>query len=184
MSPSLGQKASSPTPSQSVYDAPPPSYSETLNPPTSITARVSTLIDSYILPHFSDYPTTVIVLVPSNVATLFYSPRGSSTKATSSFAFPGETFIGSLTGDNPTVVRLSGVEHRLGAFQNPAFVRELGNQLRARLVEQGYQIVLGPPQANARDPNLIAGSKNTDWRTVPQGPLKAGEARVGVELTE
>ncbi|KAL8800990.1 MAG: hypothetical protein Q9182_004782 [Xanthomendoza sp. 2 TL-2023] len=180
-------KSSSSNLNPSVYEAPPPSYSESVNispTPNPTSARVSTLIDSYILPHLSEFSKTVIVLVPSNVATLFYAPKGPSTNVTPAFAFPGETFIGSLTGDDPTVIRLSGADNRLGAFQSPTLLRELGDQLRARLREEGHQMVLGLPQANARDTGLIAGSRNTDWRTVHQDALKAGEARVLVELTE
>ncbi|KAL8818138.1 MAG: hypothetical protein Q9223_003159 [Gallowayella weberi] len=175
MSISPGPKSSSPQLNRSAYGAPPPSYSESVNSsptPNPFSARVSTLIESYILPHLSEFSKTVIVLVPSNVATLFYSPKGSSTKAAPSFAFPGETFIGSLTEDNPTVIRLSGADNRLGTFQSPTFLWELGDQLRARFREEGHQMVLGPPQANARNTGLIAGSKNTDWRTVHQDAME------------
>ncbi|KAL8736861.1 MAG: hypothetical protein Q9181_002252 [Wetmoreana brouardii] len=175
------------TPIRRPLDAPPPPYSESVNTapsPNPLISRASTLIDSHVLPHLSDSPTTVLVLVPSNVTPLICSSGSLSAKDAASSAFPGEKVVDFNSEENPTVIRLVGAENRLEFWQRAAALRELENQLRGRLSAQGYSLVAYPPKAKSQALNRIAGSKDADWKCVEQEALKDGEARLCVEMSE
>ncbi|KAL8698656.1 MAG: hypothetical protein Q9201_006454 [Fulgogasparrea decipioides] len=177
------------TPMRPLSDVPvpPPPYSEILEaspPPNPIISRVSTLIDSHILPHLNDSLTTALVLVPSNVTPLICASESSSTKDTLSFAFPGEKIVGFDSEDTPTVIRLVGADNRLDFWQRAAVIRALENELRGRFSAQGYKLVNNPPKAKSQAVNRIAGSKDADWKYVEQESLSSGEIRINVEISE
>ncbi|KAL8929000.1 MAG: hypothetical protein Q9208_001443 [Pyrenodesmia sp. 3 TL-2023] len=177
-----------PAPNQSPPDAPPPSYSESLDAPQSadpIISRVCTLIDSYISPYLYGDPSTTLVIVPSNVAALIpTSTESSPSKKAPSTGFTNETLVGFPSEDSSIIIRLSGSEHRLEFWQRASVLRELNEQLRRKLSFEGHRVVSSPPKTKAGIPARIAGSKDVDWRSVERAALMDGEARASVKVTD
>ncbi|KAI4184760.1 MAG: hypothetical protein LQ348_004505 [Seirophora lacunosa] len=178
-------KSPFPTPTPSSPDAPPPSYSESVNAP--LTSHVSTVVDLDISPHLAgDHATTTIILVPSNISTLIASPASGSPKDPSAGSFTGEILVGFPANDSPAIVRISGHDNRLEFWQRAAALGELKRQLSGRLAAQGYRISRDPhhqtkpSQTSARMP----GSTHVDWKSVERSPLREGEATVSTEMKE
>ncbi|KAL9021690.1 MAG: hypothetical protein Q9185_001054 [Variospora sp. 1 TL-2023] len=171
-------KSPLPTLTQSSTDAPPPSYSESLNAENHFTSRVSTVVDLHIFPHLAvDHATTTIILVPSNISTLIASPASPLEKS--------ETLVGFPSSHNPTVIRLLGPDNRLEFWQRAAVLRELSCQLCERLRAQGFNIASNPRETRlGQTPARISGSRDVDWKTVEPRALTDGEARVSVEKEE
>ncbi|KAI4239986.1 MAG: hypothetical protein L6R40_005418 [Gallowayella cf. fulva] len=180
-------KSSHLVPTSSASEPPPPSYSQSINtsPLANLfTPRVTALIDAHIAPHLDGTSTSTLVLVPSNVTSLFHSLPSCSTEKDTSSAFPRELLIGFPSDENPTITRLPGPDNRLEFWQRAAALRELGRQLRARLRAEGHEIVLDPFQRDVGVPDQIASSEDAGWRSVEQRTLRAGEARVEVALKD
>ncbi|KAI4196052.1 MAG: hypothetical protein LQ346_003307 [Caloplaca aetnensis] len=169
-------------------DAPPPSYSESVNAPPwadPVISRVDTLIDSHISPYLYENPSINLVIVPSNVANLIpAATEPSSHKKALSNGFPNETLVGFPSEIISIIVRLSGSEHRLEFWQRTSVLRELNLQLRRKLSFEGHRVVSSPLKAKANNPARIAGSKEVDWRSIERTPLSDGEARASTEVTE
>ncbi|KAI4140497.1 MAG: hypothetical protein LQ341_003819 [Variospora aurantia] len=179
-------KSPLPTLTQSSTDAPPPSYSESLNAENPFTSHVSTVVDLHISPHLAvNHATNTIILIPSNISTLIASPASPLEKNLSSCAFPGETLVGFPSSHNPTVIRLLGPDNRLEFWQRAAVLRELSCQLCERLRAQGFNIASNLRETRlSQTPARISGSRDVDWKTVEPRALTDGEARVNVEKKE
>ncbi|KAL8900386.1 MAG: hypothetical protein Q9207_005725 [Kuettlingeria erythrocarpa] len=176
------------TPKGFSADAPPPSYSESVNALPSadpIISRVRTLIDTHISPYRYNNPSINFVIVPSNVTTLIPAPtEPSSCKEVLSNGFPNETLLGFPPEDISIIIRLFGSEHRLEFWQRTSVLRELNEQLRRKLSFEGHRVVSGSLKAKANIPARIAGSKEVNWSSVERTPLSDGEARLSAEVTE
>ncbi|KAL8994984.1 MAG: hypothetical protein Q9169_005183, partial [Polycauliona sp. 2 TL-2023] len=162
--------------SASPFDAPPPSYSESLTTPqpaNPTASRVSNLISTHILPHLNDAPVTTLILVPFDVTPLFASPSTEKSKTTTSAAFPGERLVGFHSDDHPLLIRLSDSEGGLRFWRSAATLRELTAQLSREVSDLGYRIVsIGKP------------SSETGWQSSNQAALARGEARLHAEVKE
>ena len=171
----------------STSDAPPPSYSESLSaprPPDPLVPRVSTLIESHILPHLHNDPSTTLVLIPSNVLTLIPPCESSSSKSAPPPSFPAEVLVGFPSTETPTIIRLSEAENALEFWRRTAVIGELEDQLRTRLGAEGYSIVDGSPKAKVLTSSRVPGSRDVDWKGVERKQLGEGEARVSAEVNE
>ncbi|KAL9009645.1 MAG: hypothetical protein Q9173_005346 [Seirophora scorigena] len=178
-------KSPFPTPTRFPPDAPPPSYSESVNNP--LTSHVSTVIELDISPHLAgDHATTTVILVPSNISTLIASPASGSPKDLSACAFTGEILVGFPSDDSPAIVRLSGHDNRLEFWQRAAALGELKRQLSGRLAAQGYRIAPDPHHHTkpSQTPARMPGSVHVDWMSVERSTLGEEEATVSTEMKE
>ncbi|KAI4135560.1 MAG: hypothetical protein LQ347_000561 [Umbilicaria vellea] len=94
--------------------------------------RIHSIITAYILPLLTSqavsglYKTTFI-LVPSNICSL---PSATG----------DETVVGFPSDDHIQLVRLQGSEHSLEFWRQPAVVRQLEAELKARLTASGHRV--------------------------------------------
>lgn len=160
--------------------------------------RIHSILTAYILPLLTSqalsglYKTTFI-LVPSNTSTL-PSTTGD------------ETVVGFPSDDHIQLVRLHGSEHSLEFWRQPAVVRELESELKARLTASGHHIEeeqqqspVAPPPISPKAPkrsffsrresekavpvsNPVGGASG--WGTPNPASLGAGQVRVKVGLQD
>ncbi|KAA6413465.1 MAG: hypothetical protein FRX48_03211 [Lasallia pustulata] len=172
--------------------------------PTQLTStrsqRIHSLTTAYILPLLTSqaqrglYKTTFI-LIPSTTSPLA-STAGDET-----------TVVGFPSDDHIQLVRLHGSEHSLEFWRQPAVVRELEVELKARLTASGHRVEeeqqpLSPavaPSASPKGPKRSffsrrasekaapvsrpVGSAGT-WSTPASAFLGAGQVRVKVGLQD
>ncbi|MCJ1303040.1 hypothetical protein MMC08_005846 [Hypocenomyce scalaris] len=161
--------------------------------------RIHSIITAYLLPLLTSqalsglYKTTFI-LVPSNISSL---PSTASE----------ETVVGFPSDDHLQLVRLHGSEHSLEFWRQPAVIRELEVELKARLTASGHRVEeeqrLSPtaaapptsPKASKRSFFSRRGSEKTaavsgpvartsTWSTPTPALLGSGQVRVKVGLQD
>ncbi|MCJ1369674.1 hypothetical protein MMC20_000886 [Loxospora ochrophaea] len=111
------------------------------------TSRINAIITTHIDPLLASqaldglYQTT-FVLVPSNIAALQLpqSPKDSSSESGEVVGFP--------SNDHVQLVRLHGDEYKLEFWRQPAVIKELETELKARLQARGHKL-----EERDRDPN-------------------------------
>ncbi|KAL9582557.1 MAG: hypothetical protein Q9203_005441 [Teloschistes exilis] len=178
MSPSKAETTCASPPPQ---DAPPPPYSESFDGHLSHTTAASSIIDTYVLPELSSHPTTIVILVPSNVSTLICNSHEPSKDICTADAFPGERFMGFDSDENVVITRLTGSENRLEYWQRGAAIRMLESRLEEALIAQGYDVSYGIKNTA---PARIAGSHESTWRSLERLQATEEKARIRVEAHE
>ena len=174
------------TPNDLNFEAPPPSYDETIITPTSQSPQLSSsssFIDTYIWPYLNGEPITTLVLVPSNVSSLLPSTDFSSTKSKPQTELDG-TFIGFRSEESPILVPLQRPENRLEVWQSPGMLHRLEDHLRRRLSQEGYRLLANESEDAPATPSRIAGSRDVDWKYVERNGLAAGQMRLSARLDE
>ncbi|KAL8868242.1 MAG: hypothetical protein Q9174_005116 [Haloplaca sp. 1 TL-2023] len=168
-------------------EAPPPSYDESIivsadrKKPQPFNS--SSFIDTYIWPRLNGGPITTLVLVPPDVSSLapptdFSSPLSKS--KTGSYG----TFVGFRSEESPILIPLRGSENRLEAWQRPAMLPGLENQLRRRLNQEGHRLLPNETEVVGAAPSRIAGSRDVDWKYVEPNGLTAGQTRLSARMDE
>ncbi|KAL8660443.1 MAG: hypothetical protein Q9202_006523 [Teloschistes flavicans] len=162
-------------------DAPPPPYSESLDGQLSHSARALALIESYVLPELSNHPTTIVILVPSNISTLICTSQEPFKNTLNTGAFAGEKIMGFGSDEKAAIIRLAGAENRLEYWQHEAAIANLETCLDGELKARGYQVTCGPKK-NA--PARIAGSHESNWKPSHWQSLTEETARIMVDIDE
>ncbi|KAI4199842.1 MAG: hypothetical protein LQ350_004373 [Teloschistes chrysophthalmus] len=160
---------------------PPPPYSESLGIQSSHITPASSIIDSYVLPELSNHPTTVVILVPSNVSNLICTSHEPSKDTRATGAFPGERIMGFDSDENVIINRLTGSENRLEYWQRRPAIQVLESRLEEALTAQGYDVSYGLKNTA---PARIAGSHESSWRSLERLQATEGKTRIKVEAHE
>ncbi|KAK4694183.1 hypothetical protein P7C71_g3356, partial [Lecanoromycetidae sp. Uapishka_2] len=187
-----------------------PSYTESITSPHPSPATlpqnitqarnslVSSLITTHIAPHLyssslSGLSSTTLVLVPSNVSSLHPPSTDTKDPTNEGPSFRGESIEGFYNAENLTIIRLQGRENSVEFWRQPAVVRELAQQLRTKLRNDGHRIVGDEDvsrlaaldgTAKARGGLLKKKSPSAEWKIPEVEGLADGGVRIEVDIRE
>ena len=195
-----------------TYLDPPPAYSESIahqtslanSPPPTIQKPRFHLVDSllaiHIHPHlprsvFDEFSSRTLVLVPSNVSSLYPIPAVAAEPNSylnpfdhpaDSNRFINESVIGFPSSESLMLIRLHGNENTLEFWQQHHVIEDLEIQLKAELGRAGHQVVECYHQeridrSNRKNPAINDG---VDWRGATERALRDGEVRVNIRIKE